>query len=213
MKKDQMGKRIVILIVGVFFMGLGAAFLTKANFGSDAVLVFQQGVANTFNLELGVSITIINVVLLLVLIFVNKKMINLGTVVVVVIAGPWVSLLLNLGFLPSSDSFWLSMVYFLIASSIVTFGVSLYIYADIGFAPLEGIIMSIQRKTKIRFGIIKIFHDGILFLIGWLLGGRFWVGSVISIFLFGPLIDFYTALYNRIGLLKPAIEEEANHYL
>lgn len=189
-------------------MGFGAAFLTVAEFGSDAVLVFQQGVANAFELDLGIAITIINVALLVVLFFVDKKMINIGTVVVVVVAGPWVSLLLNLGFLPSSDSFWLQFVYFLIASIIVTFGVSMYVYADIGYAPLEGIIMSIRNRTKLRFGTIKIFQDGILFLIGWLLGGRFWVGSVISIFLFGPLIDLYTALYNKIGLLKPVNEEE-----
>ena len=48
----------------------------------------------------------------------------------------------------------------------------------------------ISEKTGARFGIIRIAVDISFVLIGFLLGGKFGIGTIICAFLVGPVADF-----------------------
>lgn len=201
MKKLNLLIRLLLLLIGIIILGFGAAFLTSVGIGGDAVLVFEQGFAKAINVNLGNGVLILNIIILIILFFLDRQMINIGTVITVLLIGPIINFFLKVNLFPNSSYLIIKILLCLIAILITAFGIALYLYANIGYAPFEGIIMAVKKKTKLEFRYIKIANDVILFIVGWVLGGTFGIGSIMTIFLFGPLIDFYTKLIKKIKLV------------
>lgn len=198
-------RNIIVLVIGVFFMALGGAMLVSANYGSDALMVFNQGMARTIKLPIGVAIIITNVVAFLVVLFINRKSIGLGTLAIAFLLGPLVDMLLKINILPTPVTFWGSAATLTVAFITGTLGIALYMYSNVGLSPFEGILITIKEKKKWRFAYIKIVNDAIFFTLGWLLGGVFGFASVITVFIYGPLIDFFTKMATKINLLKTSL--------
>jgi uncharacterized membrane protein YczE len=201
--KNQLFARIILLLIAVILVAFGASALVKSGIGGDAVLVFEQGVSVFLNIEFGIMIMIINSLMMIILFFVNRKMISIGTFVFIFILGPLVSLFDRIPIFLSPETFPESLLIFSVGALFATFGVSLYLYTDVGYTAFEGILIEIKNRSNIRFAYIKIINDAILFVAGILLGGTFGWGSVISIFLFGPLIDGFVMLFKKSNILKP----------
>lgn len=193
---------VIILLIGIVLIAFGGSTFLAAEIGSDAVMVFNQGVATFFNLEVGFGIMITNIALLLIVIFINRKSIGLGTFAMVFLLGPLVNFIIKHNILPTPSNLLWSIVMLLTGVIVGGFGISLYIYANVGLSPFEGIIITIVDKTKIRFAYIKIINDAILFTLGYLLGGVFGIGSIITVFLFGPVIDLFMKILKRSNIIK-----------
>lgn len=200
--RHQLGVKLLLLSISIILVGFGAYSLVQSGIGGDAVLVFQEGISVFTGIELGLIIMVINAVMTIFLFLVNRSMINIGTLAFIFLLGPMVTLFSKISLFPVPTSFIESLAIFLIASVVVTFGISLYLYADVGYTAFEGLLIEIKDRTNIRFAYIKIVSDVFLFIIGILLGGTFGWGSVISVFIFGPLIDLYVNLLKKTKIIK-----------
>ena len=200
--KQQLGVKLILLLIAITLVGFGASGLVQSRIGGDAVLVFEQGISVFLKLEFGITIMIINLIFTVILFFVNKKMINIGTIVFILFLGPIVSLFDKLSVFPDPNTFMESLGIFFISAIVVTFGISVYLYTDVGYTAFEGILIEIKDRTKIRFSFIKITSDAILFIVGILLGGTFGWGSAISVILFGPLIDMFMYFLKKSNIIK-----------
>lgn len=200
--KDQLGLKIILLILSLCLVGFGASNLVFSGIGGDAVVVFEQGVSLFLNIEFGVTIIVINIVFTILLFFINKKMINIGTIAFIVLVGPVVSLFERFPIFAEPQIFIAQLGIFLVGALFATFGISLYLYIDVGYTAFEGILLHIEDKTNVKFATIKIITDALLFVIGILLGGTFGWGSAISVFLFGPLIDLFVGLIKKTNIIK-----------
>ncbi|HHU55593.1 MAG TPA: hypothetical protein GXZ48_02730 [Acholeplasmataceae bacterium] len=201
MKKINLFIRIILLLLGFIFLGFGAALLSEIGIGGDAVLVFEQGFARSLNISLGESVIILSLILLILMFFLDRKMINIGTVAGILLIGPIINFFIGLDIINKPSNLIIAIILNICACIITTFGIALYLYAKVGYTPFEGILLIIKDRTKISFRYIKIVNDALLFIIGWLLGGDFGVGSIITIFLFGPLIDFFVQLFKKTKLV------------
>jgi len=124
-------------------------------------------------------------------------MIHIGTFVVALLLGPMINLIIGWGWLPIPVSLLERIVMVFVAILFLSFALAIYIYANIGYSPFEGILLTIKQKVKMRFAFIKIINDASLFIIGWLLGGTIGIGSVMTVILLGPLIDLFTHLVKK----------------
>ena len=66
---------------------------------------------------------------------------------------------------------------------------SLVIRSEAGTGPNDLVAVVISEKSGWRFGIVRIATDVLFVLIGFLLGGKFGVGTVICAFLVGPVAE------------------------
>ncbi len=201
-------RNVIVLIIGTFFMALGGSMLVSVKLGSDALMVFNQGVATFFQIKVGVAIIITNLLALIVIFFVNRKSIGIGTFAIAFLLGPLVDIILQMEILPTPITFWGNAFILTLAFLSGTFGIALYMFANVGLSPFEGILIAIKEKKHWRFAYIKIVNDAFFFTIGWLLGGVFGIASIITVFIYGPLIDIFTKLFTKIKLLKPFKTEE-----
>lgn len=206
-KQKEYITQLILLLVAVFFIGVFAAFLVVANIGGDAVLVFEQGFARLLKIDLGLAILILNVVLASVVFIIDRKKINVGTVVVAFLLGPFLQLVVNTGWIyDPMGNIWMAILVDFLAIIGLSFSLALYIYANIGLSPFEAIVITIYERTKWRFALIKMTFDALLFIIGWLLGGVVGVGSIMTVVMLGPLIDLFTSLLKKTNWVKAPIK-------
>ncbi len=192
-KQKEIVTRVVLLIISLIFIGIFAAFIIQANIGGDAVLVFEQGFAKFIGIDIGTSILILNVVLSTIVFFIDRKKINIGTIFIALLLGPFMQIVLDTGWVYNPNgNLWLSILVDFVAIIGLAMSLSLYIYANIGYSPFEAIVLTIHERKKWRFAYVKMICDALLFLIGWLLGGVIGIGSIMTIVMLGPLIDFFT---------------------
>ncbi len=200
-------ERVVVLVIGVFIIAFGATLLVKSDIGGDSILVLQEGFTHLIGLDiskLGTGILILNSFLIIVLFFMNKRMVNIGTFVISLLMGPLVTLYLKIPFLVTPDTFLFKFIVTITGIVISSLGVAIYIFANVGYSPYEGIILTIKDKFNLRFAYVKIAADIAMFSIGAILGGTFGVGSIMTIILFGPLIDIFGKLINlKLTTEKP----------
>lgn len=194
MKNKKFIYKLLVLTLGVAFIALGATILVKSNIGGDSVIVLQQGFTLLIGFtldDLGLGILILNSLLIIVLYLMNKKMVNIGTFITSLLIGPLVSLYSLLPFLKEPENLVFQILMTILGCIVTSLGIAIYIIANIGYSPYEGIMITIQEKTKVRFSIVKVLGDALMFGIGVLLGGKFGIGSIIAIILFGPLIELF----------------------
>lgn len=193
---------LIVLILGVILLAMGGAIFLTANIGSDSLMVFNQGVSVILNRSIDKGIIISNLVALFVILVINRKLIGLGSFAILFFLGPLVEFFKNLSFFQTPGSLVLQILMVLLGIIIGGLGIALYMYADLGLSPFEGIIVTISDRKKWRFGYVKIFFDAFFFATGALLGGKFGIGSILTVFLYGPTIDLFSKLLKKSNLLK-----------
>ncbi len=205
-------------------MAFSSVFFNNSHFGSDAIYTLNQGLSILTSLDTGITNIIIGVIAFIVLLIIDRNAIGVGTFLMAIFLGIIISFLFKINIIPNlnyeyieSLSFipsveWISIpkVVYLLLQLLYTFlailfggfGIALYIYGNRGISPLEGILIKIQKATKIPFWGIKIINDIIFYIIGLLLGATFGIGSIIAAFTYGPVISFFGKLLKKTNIIK-----------
>lgn len=74
---------------------------------------------------------------------------------------------------------------------ILALGMSIVIKSDAGTGPNDLVGVVISDKMKRKFSIIRMIVDACFLLCGWFLGGVVGIGTVICLFLVGPVAGFF----------------------
>lgn len=202
-------KRIVLFFVGMSIIQFGVAIFLKTNIGSDPITVFTEGLAKVLNqtglkdfslvqliagkaeVTPGVANMIILVVICSIIILVDYKRIKIGTLICVVGVGPIIDLGIKVvSYFPvETYNYFIRMLIVLIGCFIIAVGFSVLSATNIGVAPNDIIPFIIQDKTKIQYRWIRIALDASFLVLGFILGGKVGVGTVIAMLAIGPLIQ------------------------
>lgn len=190
LKKNQ--RRIWMTVVGVLFGGFSVGLFKNAAFGTDPFQVLCAGLNVVIPISFGTLYLCINAILLVGMFIADRHYIGLGTFINLFLLGyvvewstglwaeifPEPSMLIRIGFLVSG------IVLLCIASS-------LYMTSDLGVSTYDIWALYLGKHTSIPFKFWRITTDCICVVVGWLLGGVFGVGTIITAFFMGPLIDFF----------------------
>lgn len=207
--KDIM-KDTMIISIGLFVSSFGTALFYEANMGSGAMATFCDGIHKVMNITYGQANILMNVILLLVLFFCDRRYINIGTLLCVfaigifVDASTWI-----LTFFPFGGSAWgLRFAGAIAGTVLMGAGLGLYVAVDRGFGALEGLVKYVAAKRNWEFGRVKIAQDVILIALGIALQAAWGIGTVISAFLVGPIMQWSIKWFRR--LLRKDINPERN---
>ena len=67
---------------------------------------------------------------------------------------------------------------------------ALFITVDIGVDPMTGVVLILADKLKKEYRIVKIGYDLTLLVLGFFLGGKIGVVTLVTGFCIGPCIQF-----------------------
>ncbi len=215
MKRDHMLMRIVLCITGVMICGIAVGFFKFAAFGVDPFTSAMCGLDITLPIEYGMLYIIANAVLLLFSLIFDRRMIGLGTIVNLFLVGYLAQYTeLFLRSILSPESLVARIICLIIGVLALSFSAGLYVPADLGVSTYDAVALIMANKWHIlKFKYDRIITDlicviagGILFIVS---GNPFseitaiiGIGTLITAFCMGPLVDFFADNFTKRFLLK-----------
>lgn len=205
--------RILIALVGVALVGFGLAFNLSGGLGNDAVAVLYDGARNILGLQpdkLGVVTNLVNFIFITIVFFLGRKYINIGTFIYALPMGNFV----NLGFklyeilnIPSTVGG--SILTSFVGCTMLFLGIGIFIAVDIGMDPCTGITMLVRDKMKGQYKTSKIICDIISLGLGFTLGGKVGVVTVIAALTAGPTVQKISEVFDSVVLRKMNLSKQA----
>ena len=197
-------KRILMSVLGVIVGGISVGFFKLAAFGVDPFQSFLSGMEKLIPIDFGTLYVIVNACLLLFALVFDKHYINIATMVNLFLLGYVVDFSHNtlLTIFPEA-SIVVRIVCFVFGFVVLCFASSLYMTADLGVSTYDAIALILTNKWKLgKFKYIRIATDLVCVILGavlFILGkGEFkdiptfiGVGTILTAFFMGPLIDFF----------------------
>ena len=194
---DLSVSRVMILFFGLFIFGIGDSLLIQSGLGNAPWSVLAQGLAKTFESEIGLLTFIVSAIVLLLWIPLKEKP-GFGTVAnIVIIAG---AIQLGIDFIPPSENTILGLIYVFVGIALVGAGSSLYITCGLGPGPRDGLMTALHHKTGIRVGRVRLAIEGTVLILGALLGGVIGVGTALFALLIGQSIAIFLGIVARLTL-------------
>ncbi len=206
---------IVVALFGVFLISLGAAFNNRAGLGNDSIGILYDGLRASMNWttdQLGMASNIVNASLTVVLFILARKYISIGTLIYFLPYGLFTDINIALyDMIPYHDAFITRCVLCIAGNLLLYVGVSMYVTVDIGVDPFTGTVLFLRDITKKEYRTVKIVFDICLVVIGFALGGKLGVVTVVASFVAGPIIQFLTGRMQKLYFKKEiaAIRQES----
>ena len=197
-------KRIFMSVLGVMIGAVSVGFFKLAAFGVDPFQSFISGIHQMIPIQFGTLYMIVNAVLLLFALLFDRHYIGIATFINLFLLGYVVQFSYDtlLSIFPDA-SMMVRTCSFVFGFVALCFGCSVYITADLGVSTYDAIALILSEKWKLgKFKYIRITTDivcvvlgAVLFLLG---GGKIsaipafiGVGTILTAFFMGPLIDFF----------------------
>ncbi len=179
-------RRLLQLYIGLVLYGVSTALFVHANLGADPWDVFHLGVAKQLGISFGTVIILTGAAVLLLWIPI-RQMPGLGTVSNVIVLG--LAADATLAVLPPLESLVARSALLVGAIVLNAIATGMYIGAGFGPGPRDGLMTGLHARTGWSLRGIRTAIELSVLLIGWLLGGKFGVGTVIYALSIGPLIQ------------------------
>lgn len=203
-KLRHWASRVILLLVGLTIAHLGVTLFLQADMGSDPFNVLIQGLYRFFPwprfmthgyVHVGVSFLII-----LVLLVVDRRYIQIGTLLCMILGGPIIDLFTALlgGVIHSGSPMVLRLAALVLGCVILAFGMTIVIKSQAGTGPNDLVAVVISDKRKKKFGTVRILVDVCFAGLGWLLGGTIGLGTVVCACLVGPTAQIFLPVSEKI---------------
>ena len=185
----NIAKNVLLAAFGLFLFGFGVYLTIQANIGVAPWDAFNLGLSGTFGIKYGTASITVSFIILIIDIFLKEK-IGIGMFLDAVIVGKTVDLFNYLNPVPMQQKLLPSLLVIFAGMVIMGFSQFLYMKAALGCGPRDTMLVGLSRKMpKIPIGAISICILAVVTAIGWLLGGKIGVGTVICAFLEGPIMQ------------------------
>ena len=192
-------RRIVQLLSGLVFYGLGISMMIRGAVGVSPWDVLGQGVARQTGLDFGLVTVLVGAVVLLLWIPIRQKP-GIGTLLNVLLVGP--SATFGLSIIDAPPELWERIPLFAGGLLLVALATGLYIGARFGPGPRDGLMTGIHRRWGWPLWKVRTAIEVTVLTIGWLLGGNVGLGTLAFALFIGPLVG-KTVPWLRVPEARP----------
>lgn len=195
--------RIFMSVVGVCTGGFSVGLFKASMFGTDPFQCLMNGLNKAVPIQFGILYTIVNLLMLGVIFWLDKHYIGLATCINIFL----------LGFIVDGTtamirrscpalSLTMRIVFLIVGILILCFSSSVYYTANLGVSTYDAVALIMTDRKIAKFQYCRIGCDLVCTLIGFLLGAVVGVGTLVTAFFMGPLIEFFNVHFSRPLLAK-----------
>ena len=195
-----------LLNLGLICFGVGEALLIAAGAGVSPWTVLAQGISTISDWSIGFSTFAVSVAVLLFWIPL-KQMPGLGTLLNAIVISAAIELFLP--YLPTPDHYALKIVEVLMGILLVGLGSGLYLIANLGPGPRDGLMLGLQRLTSLPIAVVRTTIELAAVAIGWLLGGSVGLGTLLFAFGIGYAVSIGL---HFVAHFSPVIDPENSNF-
>lgn len=208
-------KRVFMSLFGVVICAISVGIFKIAALGVDPFQSLMAGLDKLIPIPFGTLYVIVNVILLTFSLVADRKNIGIATFINLFLLGYITQFTYEfLQTLIIDPSIIVRLTCLLIAIVIICFGSAFYMTANLGVSTYDAVAIVFSSKWKIgKFQYVRIFTDVVCVVLGSVIfiiaGGTFkeiptivGVGTIITAFFMGPLIEFFNVKIARPFLQK-----------
>jgi len=185
----------LFLCFGLVLFGLGEGLLIVSFTGASPWSVFAQGISLNVDLSIGVLTILISVAVLIFWIPLNQRP-GIGTILNALIIGLMIDVCIK--FVSTPENYVSQLLLAFVAVLTVGLGGGIYLVANLGAGPRDGLMVGLQQKTGLPIAAVRAFLEITVMSIGWYLGGTVGVGTLLFAFGIGPAVALGLFLVGRI---------------
>lgn len=193
-------------LFGVLTGAVSVAVFKIAAFGVDPFQTFMAGLDKLVPIKFGTLYMIANAVLFLFALIFDRHYIGIATFINLFLLGYVTQFSYDLfRMIPlfAEPALWVRIICIIVGIVVICFGSAFYITADLGVSTYDAVALIMANTWKWwKFKYIRIITDLVCVIIGctlYLVAGGEWkmiptiagVGTIITAFFMGPLIDFF----------------------
>ena len=175
----------LFLCLGLTLFGLGEGLLIVSFTGASPWSVLAQGISLNIDLSIGTITLFISIGVLILWLPLNQKP-GIGTILNALIVAAMIDICIK--FVPTPENYISQLILAVIAVLITGFGGGIYLVANLGAGPRDGLMVGLQKKTNIPIAAVRAFLEITVVTIGWYLGGTVGVGTLLFAFGIGPAV-------------------------
>lgn len=203
-KMNNKKRRIAMSLFGVIICAISVSIFKIAAFGVDPFQSLMSGLDKMVPIDFGTLYVIVNAVLLLFSIFADRHNIGIATFINLFLLGYITEFTYKfLQGLLVDPGMIVRILCLIIGIVIICFGSSFYMTADLGVSTYDAVAIVMSGKWKLgQFKYIRVATDFVCVILGVTLflaaGGTIGeiptiagVGTIITAFFMGPLIDLF----------------------
>ena len=182
------------IVAGLLVFAFGVHLTIYANIGLAPWDCLGMGIAKHTVLNYGLSMTVMAVVILLIDLLLGER-IGFGTIIDALLTGNFVQLFNSLNPFPENHSLWRGVALMLVGFVFMAVGMWIYMKAAQCCGPRDSLLVGLgKRMPKVPIGIVEILLWALVLLAGWLLGGPVGIGTLLSTFGAGAVMQAVYAL-------------------
>lgn len=191
-------KKIILewgrIVAGLLVFAFGVHLTIFANIGLAPWDCLGMGIAKHTPLNYGVSMTIVAIVVLLADILLRER-IGFGTVIDALLTGNFVQAFNSLNPFPENHSLPVGIMLMLVGFVFMAIGMWIYMSAEECCGPRDALLVGLgKRLPRFPIGIVEVLLWSVVLLAGWLLGGPVGIGTLISTFGAGLIMQLVYTL-------------------
>ena len=183
------------LCFGLMLFGLGEGLLIVSFTGASPWSVLAQGISLNVNLSIGMITFLVSVGVLILWIPLGQKP-GMGTIFNALIIAIMIDLCIK--FVPTPSSYNHQLILAIISVIIVGIGGGIYLVANLGAGPRDGLMIGLQKKTNLPLALVRATIEISVVSIGWYLGGIVGIGTLLFAFGIGPCVALGLYLVDKI---------------
>jgi len=187
---------LAILLIGLWIFGTGDAILIAAGIGNTPWTVLAEGIAKNIDRSVGQATFLVSLAVLFLWIPLKEKP-GIGTILNVIFIAAAIEVMVPR--LPTPDSFEIALFQVLAGVLLIGIGSGLYLTANLGPGPRDGWMTGLQKASGIPISRVRAAIEVSVLALGWLLGGTFWVGTILFAILIGPVVAVCLNIAGRLG--------------
>ena len=176
---------LFFLVFGLALFGLGEGLLVVSMVGNSPWTVLAQGIHLDIGFSIGLITILISIVVLLFWIPLNQKL-GIGTILNALIIGLMIDFCIK--YVPTPESYISQLLLAAIAVLTVGMGGGIYLVANLGAGPRDGLMIGLQKKTNLPIAAVRALLEITVMSIGWYLGGTVGIGTLLFAFGIGPAV-------------------------
>ena len=200
-EKQISGKGRILLqwlqvVAGLLIFAFGTYLTIIANIGLAPWDCLAMGIAKHVPFNYGISMTLICISILAIDLLLKER-IGYGTLIDALLTGNFVQLFRDILPFHEIHNLFISIILMIISFFIMAIGMMVYMLPEQSCGPRDALLLAIgKRLRKIPIGYVEIMMWIVVVLIGWLLGGPVGIGTLLSMFGYGIVMNIvYSAIH------------------
>ena len=187
-----LARRYIQAVTGITMIGIGVAFNYMANLGLGPWGVLHDGISKTISITYGQAGILTSLISLLLWIPLKQKP-GIATIFDAFWIGLTADFIINI--IPDAQSLVIQIIYLITGITLIGLGTAIYVGGDLGAGPRDGIMVGLE-KLGLKIGTARTLLEFVAFSIGFLLGGKIGIASIIIVLSIGRVLQVFMPYFD-----------------